>query len=122
MKSRANTQLVFSDWPDEDRSSWEAAFRAGEFLDDQGGGAHLAPASRAGLKATYGHFLGFLVRRHPHLLELPTAKRVDRAITVTCVEQLRQTRQDSSIAAALHHLRLALELYVRVRIGRGCTP
>jgi len=110
MKSRANRQLAFRDWPDEDRSSWEAAFRAGEFLDEGGAGVHLAPASRAALKAAYGHFLGFLAERHPHLLALPMAERVDRDIIATYVEQLRRTRRDSSIVTTLHHLRLSLKL------------
>ncbi len=61
MRSSANEQLPYGDWPAEDRSSWEAAFRAGEFLDEEGAGAHLAPKSRAALKAAYGRFLRFVI-------------------------------------------------------------
>jgi site-specific recombinase XerD len=109
MKS-SKTQLPFGDWPPEDRSSLEAAFRPGEFLDEQGAGAHLAHTSRAALKAAYGHFLGFLAGRHPHVLALPMAERVDQKIIAAYVEELRQTRRDSSIVTQLHHIRLALKL------------
>jgi integrase/recombinase XerD len=110
MRSSPNRQLPCGEWPNEDRASWEAAFRAGEFLDEEGDGAHLAPTSRAALKATYGRFLGFIDGRHPHVLVLPIAERVDRRIIAAYVEQLRQTRQDSSIATELHQLRRSLKL------------
>ena len=110
MKSRANRQLAVSDWPDEDRSSWEAAFRAGEFLDEEGAGAHLAPKSRAALKAAYGRFLRFVIEYHPQRVALLIAERVDHNIVASYVEHLRRTRLDSSIATELHHVRLALKL------------
>jgi integrase len=110
MRIRSKKQLPYDDWPSEDRHCWEAAFRRGEFLDEAGAGAHLAPASRAALKAAYSRFLGFLVRQYPERLDRPAAARIDHETIVKYVEQLRQSRADTSIVIELHHLRLALRL------------
>src|ERR1700730_18036533 len=113
MRSISNSQLPYREWPEADRSSWEAAFQAGEFLEEAGAGAHLAAATRADLRAAYGRVLGFLAERHPQLLALTPSVRIDLKIISTYVDQLRQTRQDRSIAIELHHLRLALNLICR---------
>jgi integrase len=107
---RSKTQLPYDDWPSEDRQCWEFAFRSGDFLDDAGAGAHLAPATRANLKAAYSRFLGFLAAPFPESLDRPAAARVDRGTIAKYVEHLRQSRADSSIVIELHHLRLALRL------------
>jgi hypothetical protein len=47
MCSRSKKQLRYDDWPSEDRRCWESAFRSGDFFDEAGASAHLAPATRA---------------------------------------------------------------------------
>jgi hypothetical protein len=38
MRSSLNKQLPHAEWPRHDQSLWEAAFRTGKFLDDDGEG------------------------------------------------------------------------------------
>ena len=59
MIGRQRLELAYDEWPQELRQLWQAAFKAGAFLDEAGAGAHLAPATRAALKAAFGRFLGF---------------------------------------------------------------
>ena len=47
-------QLPFLEWPPDIRRRWEAAFVNGDFLDEGGPGAHLAPATRAALQFACG--------------------------------------------------------------------
>jgi integrase/recombinase XerD len=110
MRSSANKQLAFINWPEQDRAIWESAFRSGAFLDEEGAGAHLAPATRVNLKSAYGRWLGYLAVRGPERFALPAMERVDVDIISAYVDQLRQTRIESAVAAELHFLRLALVL------------
>lgn len=110
MRSSVNKQLPHAKWPDDDRSVWEAAFRVGKFLDEEGAGAHLAPATRVSLQSAYGRWLGYLDRFRPERLAQPASQRVSPDIIESYVGQLRLTRRESAIATELHHLRLALRL------------
>ena len=110
MRSRSKKQLRYDDWPSADRHCWESVFKSGDFLDEAGAGAHLAPATRAALQAAYSRFLGFLLAQYPERFDRPVAARVDRETIAKYVEHLRQSRADTSIVIELHHSRLALRL------------
>ncbi|HEY9716112.1 MAG TPA: site-specific integrase [Trichormus sp.] len=108
MGNPQKTQLRFDDWPQTDRQKWKAAFKSNEFLEEEGAGAHLSPATRAALKGAYGRFLGFLSRHGAERLDRPPAGRIDHVIVAKYVEQMWESCLASTIANELHHVRLAL--------------
>jgi integrase/recombinase XerD len=111
MTARQRKQLAYNEWPQEIRQRWEAAFKAGDFLDDMGAGAHLALASRAALKAACGRFLGFLKGQQcPLLFDQTPENQVNPAVIIDYVQDRRQSCSEQTIATELHHLRLALRL------------
>ena len=102
--------LHFSAWPAEDRALWAAAFEHGDVFDEVRGGAHLAAATKIGLRTAYARFLGFLTSEYPERLRLTAEARVDRDSIKTFVKHLRQSCRDTSVVSTLHMLRLALRL------------
>src|SRR6476660_8058615 len=110
MPATPKKHLHFSAWPAEDRALWEAAFAAGDVFDEVRRGAHLAAATKIGLRTAYARFLGFLVSEYPERLRLPGEARVDRDTIKCFVKHLRQSCRDTTVVTALHMLRLALGL------------
>jgi len=102
--------LHFSVWPAEDQALWAAAFADGDFFDEELRGAHLAAATKIGLRTAYARFLGFLASDDPERLRLTPEARVDRDSIKAFVKHLRQSCRDTSVASLLHKLRLALGL------------
>jgi integrase len=103
-------QLAYSEWPLDLRRGWEAVFKAGDFLDDRGRGAHLAPTTRAALKASLGRFLGFLEQREGLLAEQTVDQTANPCLVADYVRYRRHRCSEQTIAIELHHLRLALSL------------
>ena len=110
MIGRQRLELAYDEWPQELRQLWQAAFKAGAFLDEAGAGAHLAPATRAALKAAFGRFLGFLRRQHRLLNHATPEQQVNPAVAAEYVQYRRSACSEPAIATELHHLRLALRL------------
>lgn len=110
MSRISKKHLHFSAWPAEDRVLWAAAFQDGDHFDEERGGAHLAAATKIGLRTAYARFLGFLASEDPERLLLSPQTRVDRDSIKAFVEHLRQSCRDTSVASTLHKLRLALGL------------
>lgn len=69
--------LHFSAWPAKDRALWAAAFEDGGFFDEERRGAHLAAATKIGLRTACARFLGFLASEDPDRLRLAPEARVD---------------------------------------------
>jgi integrase len=103
-------QLAFANWPDEDRRRWDEAFRPGDLFDENRRGAHLSPATRNALRASYAQYLRFVAENYPELLRKPPELRIDRTKLTEYVGLLRRTNRDVSIVTILHHLRLTLRL------------
>src|SRR5688572_19607225 len=103
-------QLPYSCWPEEDRNSWEAAFKGGDPFDDCGTAAHLAERTRLQLSYGYGRFLGFLKAQQPDSLGLPPADRPTLSIIIEYVGLLRQTCSERTAAGYLRTLRAVLRL------------
>jgi integrase len=81
MRRASNLYLPYADWPQDDRTRWEAAFKAGtDRFDDCGPAAHLAEPTRLGLHHGYARFLAFLSARDSSLLARAPATRIDRNI------------------------------------------
>jgi len=102
--------LPFCAWPAEDRVLWVAAFADDDVFDEERRGAHLAEATKIGLRTAYARFLGFLASEDPERLRLTAEARVDRDSIKTFVKHLRQSCRDTSVMSVLHMLRLALGL------------
>jgi integrase/recombinase XerD len=132
MPPTAKKHLAFSEWPAEDRSSWNSAFEPGDDF-DQGPADRLSKATIVGLGTAYARFLGFLSSNNPERLRLPPEIRTELESIKMFVEHLRQSCRDTSIASLLHKLRLALRLIcprsdwswlkiVAKRIDAGAVP
>lgn len=110
MPRKSAIYLPFDRWPGEDRSRWQAAFHVGDWFDEAGPGAHLAPSTRKVQGESYARFLGFLSRQHPDLLNQPPEDRIDRCVVADYVAWRRSNCGDFAISIDLDHLRGALKL------------
>jgi integrase/recombinase XerD len=110
MPRMSKLQLPFAQWPADDRERWENAFRKRDLFDDEQGGAHLSEATRKALRIAYALYLGFVSNDRPELLTKEPQARLDRKLIAEYVGLLRKTHRDISVAASLHHLRMALRL------------
>jgi integrase len=106
---RVRLYLPYADWPNEDRTKWEAAFKVGtKLFEDSGSAAHLAERTRLQLQYTYGKFLFFLAAHHPGLLARPPAERVNRTSIEGFVKSQPKSCGGITIGVYLYHLWLAL--------------
>jgi integrase len=109
MQRKSNFCLPYAAWPKDDRTRWEAAFKAGvDLFDDCGPAAHLAEPTRRMLWYAYGRFLAFLSTHHASLLTRPPAVRLDRKIIEAFVRWQPKSCGDITIAKFLRDLRLIL--------------
>jgi site-specific recombinase XerD len=84
---RRASNLYYPDWPQDDRTRWEAAFEAGaDRFDGYGPAVHLAEPTRLGLQDGYAKFLAFLSAHDSDLLARPPASRINRKIIQAYVE------------------------------------
>lgn len=102
--------LHFSAWPAEDQALWAAAFEHGDVFDEERRGAHLAEATKIGLRTASARFLGFLASEDPERLRLTVDARVNPESVKAFVKHLRKSCRDTSVVSTLHMLRLALGL------------
>lgn len=103
-------QLPFDQWPAEDRTRWQAAFKLGDLFDDDSRGSHLSAATREALRVNYAQFLRYLSKKHAGLFALRPEDRIDRDILSKYVNWLRRGQSESTIPISLRHLRLAYRL------------
>ncbi len=110
--TRARQYLPYSEWPEEDRRFWDAAFKKGKRLfDDCGPGAHLSERSQQQLQYAYGKFLKFVAVRHPDRLRCDPAARADADMIKQFVKFQPKTCGDVTISIYLYHLSLALKSF-----------
>jgi integrase/recombinase XerD len=101
--------LPYSDWPEQDRALWEAAFKNGpDLFDDRGSAAHLAERTRAQLRYSFGKFLAFLSARHNGLLARVPAERLSREIIKDYAQWQPKTCGGVTLGNYLYHLWMAL--------------
>ena len=106
MRRSKRLYLLYEDWPEDDRTRWEAAFKAvNNLFDDQGPAAHLAERTRLQVpEYAYGKFLAFLSARHSRLLALPPAERLNRKIIRDYVKWQPRTCGGITLSIYLFHL------------------
>jgi integrase/recombinase XerD len=107
---RERKELPYLDWPSEIQRRWEAAFVSGDFFDEGGLGCHLALATRANLKSACGRFLRYLKSERLEINVEAPENQINPKVLAAFVDHLRETCTENSIAAQLHHLRLACRL------------
>jgi len=106
MRRASNLYLPYPEWPQHDRTLWEAAFKAGtDRFDDCGAAAHLAESTREGLQHGYAKFLAFLSAHHPNLLARAPATRLNREIIEAYVRWQPASCRATTIVNYLHKLR-----------------
>ncbi len=106
MRRASNLYLPYAAWPADDRTRWEAAFKAGtDRFDDCGPAAHLAESTRLGLQDGYAKFLAFLLAHHSNLLARAPATRIDREIIEAYVRWQPASCGGITIVNYLHKLR-----------------
>ena len=110
MSPISKKHLHFSAWPAEDRALWAAAFQDGDHFDEECRAAHMAAATKIGLRSAYARYLGCLTSEDPERLCVSVEARPDRDSIRAYVKHLRQSCRDTSVASTLHKLRLALGL------------
>jgi hypothetical protein len=100
--------LPFVDWPQEDRTCWETAFKEGnDLFDDSGPAAHLSPRTQLQLAYAYGKFL-FLLARHKSFLARSPAERLNHRIIEEYAEWQPKTCGDITLSIYIYHLWLAI--------------
>jgi integrase len=109
MRQATNLYLPYADWPEDDRTRWETAFKAGvDRFDDRGPAAHLAEATRLNLMHAYSRFLAFLSAHDSSLLARTPAERLDRNIIESYVRWQPASCGSSTIASFLSNLQMTL--------------
>jgi integrase/recombinase XerD len=109
MRNATKLYLTYSDWPEDDRTRWEAAFKAGaDQFDDCGPAAHLAEPTRLTLLDDYARFLAFLSAHDIGLLARTPAARIDRKIIESYVGWQPASCGGVTIARILRGLRTTL--------------
>jgi integrase/recombinase XerD len=109
MRNATRLYLPYADWPEDDRTRWEAAFKAGaDRFDDTGPAAHLAEPTRLTLLDAYARFLAFLSAYDVSLLARTPAARIDRKIVESYVGWQPASCGRITIAANLSRLRHTL--------------
>jgi integrase/recombinase XerD len=109
MRKATNLYLPYADWPEDDRTRWEATFKAGvDRFDDCGPAAHLAEPTRLTLLEAYARFLAFISAHDIGLLARSPAARIDRKIVESYVRWQPASCGGVTIAANLSNLRIIL--------------
>jgi hypothetical protein len=78
MSPISKKHLHFSAWPAEDRALWAAAFQDGDHFDEECRTAHMAAATKIGLRSAYARYLGYLTSEDPERLCVSVEARPDR--------------------------------------------
>ncbi|WP_170547160.1 site-specific integrase [Ruegeria arenilitoris] len=70
--------LLYQDWPQADKSAWEALFAEGDIFDGTGPCASWSEGSRTKLRQSYGYWLSWIKRHQPALLDQSPTDRITK--------------------------------------------
>jgi integrase/recombinase XerD len=101
--SKPKKHLPFAEWPEQDQRLWDVAFGEGDVFDEMPT-AHLAPATKIGLRSAYARYLGFLAIEDRERLMLSANERISRDSIKEFAIHLGRTCRASSVAGTLRHL------------------
>jgi integrase len=100
-------RVPFESWPERDRLLFLQAQGDGDPLSGKAKSMRNASSWR-GLRYAYSHWLGFLMVRHPGLLDLPAQQRVRKDIASEYSQFLAVTSNQMSISIELQRLYLVI--------------
>jgi integrase/recombinase XerD len=114
-QTMANAPIVlkYNDWPQADKTAWDALFEAADIFEDSGPCADWAEGSRRKRLQGYGQWLSFLLRCEGKAIELAPSERVTEARVRAYTEECEARLAPKSTAGLL------LDLYV---IARAMSP
>ena len=104
--------MPFEEWPEQDRSAFEAATRSGDLLDEAGPAAHWRPATRSKVMSSYGRFLTHLVRQGRLDRSAGPSERLDPDILKAYIAELRAQVSPVTLAQRITDLHEALRVMV----------
>lgn len=79
--------LKYQDWPQADKSAWDAMFAEGDIFDDAGPCMNWSHGSRVKRQQSYGQWLSFLARTNPGSLESAPMTRVNEEQARAYIEE-----------------------------------
>ncbi|PSL17727.1 tyrosine-type recombinase/integrase [Shimia abyssi] len=89
--------LKYEDWPQADRSAWDALFSVSEWFGDSGACVEWSDSSRAKRRQSYGQWLSFLLRSSPELLTVSPAERMTKDSVQAYVEECEERLKPKSV-------------------------
>ncbi len=104
--------MPFAEWPEQDRSAFEAATRSGDLLDEAGPAAHWRPATRSKVMSSYGRCLTHLVRQGRLDRSAGPSERLDPDILKAYIAELRAQVSPVTLAQRITDLHEALRVMV----------
>lgn len=97
------------DWPQADKTAWDALFAVSDYFDESTPCAYWSDGSRNKRAQSYGQWLSFLKRTSPKCLTSPPAFRVTQIAVKVYIEECEARLKPRSVAS------LASDLYVVIR-------
>jgi integrase/recombinase XerD len=103
--------LPLGEWPEVDRTVFEAAFAPGDVFDETAGpGAHLAEPTRGMIRFAYRRWLGFLKTNYPDDFSMDPAGRITPERVRAYIENLSAEVKPTTVTAAIGRLYAAARL------------
>ena len=103
--TKQTKELPFKDWSEDLRIRWQLAFAKGDFLDEDGPGAHLKPATRATWRSACGRFLRFRQLQKGGALPALQESVINPDVLSAYVDYRWPHRSERSIAIELKQIR-----------------
>lgn len=98
--------LPYKDWPQSDKTTWEALFATGDIFDGMGPCVVWSDGSRKKRRQSYGYWLSWMARLQPNLLEQRPTDRITKDAVRAFLEEA-ETR-----VGAVTQKNLVSDLYV----------
>lgn len=98
MANRIPLVLKHEDWPQADKTAWDALFVAGGRFDDTAPCVNWSDGTRQKRRQGYGQWLSFLMRNMPDVLDRPPARRIKKARVSGYIEECNARLKPRSTA------------------------
>lgn len=96
--------LKYDDWPQADKTAWDALIIKGAFLDDDGPAANWSDGTRKMRRQAYGQWLSFLDRHAPQTFDQKPWKRIRKQLVQQYIAECEERLAPKSTANLLSGL------------------